>query len=271
MLRTLHGKTNIMSYIDDIRNSKNLDTLFSIWKNKPVVQTSYKDKGQDVVVTVNHRDVFISDGPVDIETWNDRSGGKRILYILKEAYGESSDWSLSDWLRRTAPHTNIWYRITEWTYGILNTTSEHIARYTPEDISFEYSAEEPNKWIKQIAVLNIKKSSGKSESSYGEILAYANVDQEEIKKEIELIDPDIIVCGATANDIDSIVGGELKNKLCDNWYYWSNVIDGKERLYIDYYHPASRYPALMNYYGLVNIYQQALIDKEIIDEQLNRK
>ena len=54
----------------------------------------------------------------------------------------------------------------------------------------------------------------------------------------------------------------IEPKRCDNWYYYSDVIGGKERLFIDYYHPANRYPTLLNYYGLVNIYQQALLEKE---------
>ena len=49
----------------------------------------------------------------------------------------------------------------------------------------------------QIAVLNLKKSGGNSESVYEEIASYAEADREEIIKEFELIDADIIVCGYT--------------------------------------------------------------------------
>jgi hypothetical protein len=34
-----------------------------------------------------------------------------------------------------------------------------------------------------------------------------------------------------------------------------------EVLVLDYYHPAVYYPALLTYYGIANIYQQALINK----------
>ena len=33
-------------------------------------------------------------------------------------------------------------------------------------------------------------------------------------------------------------------------------------MFIDYYHPANRFPDLLNYYGLVNIYQQAIIEND---------
>ena len=48
---------------------------------------------------------------------------------------------------------------------------------------------------------------------------------------------------------------------CDNWYYFSDVIGSRERLIIDYYHSANQYPALINYYGIIGIYQQALLSK----------
>lgn len=247
-----------------IKECKTLEELFSLWKSKPATVQSYYDKNKkkDIDVCIDHSNVFISDGAVCPEIWNDKSTGKKIAFVLKEAYGEDADWSLTDWLRRTGPGYNIWYRVVEWIYGILNTTSTHIARYSPEHISFEKSEDTPNEWLKQVAIVNLKKSGGKSSSDYDEIKAYAQADKEEIIRELEILDPDIIVCGATAETLNGICGGFVGPKRCDNWYYYSDVIGGRERLFIDYYHPANRYPTLLNYYGLVNIYQQAIIEKE---------
>lgn len=246
-----------------VKNCQSLDELFALWKSKPVATEFYfdDDKKTDVEVVVDHSDVFISDGPVCPEIWNAEAAGTKIAFILKEAYGEEADWSLSEWLRKTGPKSNIWYRVVEWVYGLKNTTCEKIARYTPENISFEKSEDKPNEWLSQIAVVNLKKSGGKSSSDEGEIKAYAKADKEEIIRELEILDPDVIVCGGTAGALDSICDGRIKAKHCDNWYYYSDVIGSRERLFIDYYHPANRYPALLNYYGLVNIYQQALIEK----------
>ena len=247
-----------------VKECTSLEELFEIWKNKPVIHKSYYDKTkkQDVIVEIDHSNVFISDGPIDISTWNNRSTGKHILFLLKEAYGESEDWSLNDWLKRTGPSTNLWYRVVEWTYGISNTSKDEIARYSPGEISFDRVDGMPNEWLKQIAIVNIKKSGGRSSSDYEEIMLYAEADKEELLKEIELIDPDIIVCGATASNLDFLLDGTLKEKPCDNWYYYTSYLGNRERLVIDYYHPANRYPAMLNYYGIANIYQQALIEKE---------
>lgn len=112
--------------------------------------------------------------------------------------------------------------------------------------------------MRKIAVVNIKKSGGKHTSIYEEIDAYAQADAEEIIREIELIDPDIIICGATFASLNQILNQPMEKGSNENWFYYSDALGGKERLFIDYYHPANRYPALLNYYGIVGIYQQAL-------------
>ena len=129
-----------MDYANErVKNCKTLEELFVLWKSKPAtVQTYYdKDKKKDVEVVVDHSKVFISDGAVCPDVWNDRGKGKKIAFVLKEAYGGDDDWSLTDWLRRTGPGYNIWYRVVEWIYGILNTTSIKIARYSPDNISLD--------------------------------------------------------------------------------------------------------------------------------------
>lgn len=240
---------------DDIKACTTEMELFQLWKTKDPYPTAYQDGKKKVEFTINHNNVFIADGVINHEIWDDRSKGKHILFVLKEAYGGESDWSLADEVRVHAPWSAIWNRIVEWTYGITNTSVEKIAKYEPSKISFE----KPNQWLNEIAVLNIKKSGGESQSHYGEISAYADYDRTEILRQIEIINPDIIVCGATFGDINRIMGNPCKKGECDNWYYYSDAIGNRERLFIDYYHPANRYPALLNYYGIVNIYQQALI------------
>ena len=246
-----------MEYLERIQRCRTEAELFEIWKMKVPLQTSYIDDGKVVPLTIDHSNVFVSDGVVNHDIWDNRSHGKHILYVLKEAYGGKEDWSLSDSVRTDAPWSAIWNRIVEWTYGISNTTAEKITRYSPDKINMD----KPNVWLNQIAIVNLKKSGGKSNSRYPEISAYADCDAAELIKQIEIIDPEIIICGATFGDLNRISGSKSQKGSCDNWFYYSDAIGGKERLFIDYYHPANRYPALLNYYGLIGIYQQALIEK----------
>ena len=109
--------------------------------------------------------------------------------------------------------------------------------------------------------MNLKKSDGKSSSNYEEIEAYASADSNAIKKQLEIIAPNIIVCGSTFKPLNHIYDSKIRPQGtdCDNWFYYTDVISGNKTLVIDYYHPANYYPALMNYYAVVNIYQQALL------------
>ena len=235
-------------------NVKTENELFEIWKQKKPEKIEYGfDKKNKSEYFINHSNAFIEDGIINKEEFNK---GKKILYLLKEAYSDGRGWDLRKRLPSEFYQYNIWKRVSEWTYGIENTNSLKIEQYK-ENID----KTENNEWLNKIAVVNIKKSSGKSKSDFNEILAYAYHDKEELKKQIEIIDPNIIVCGYTIKALDIIFDKSIRNRRCDNWFYY-DVLAGKERLIIDYYHPANRYPALLNYYGIVNIYQQALLEKK---------
>lgn len=178
---------------------------------------------------------------------------------MKEAYGGEKDWSLTDRLKIEAPWSSIWRRVAEWTYGIQNTTIARVARYTPQNISLEPN----NEWLNQTAIINIKKSGWVSHSDFDEIRLYAQNDKYELKRQLEIEDPDIIICGYTMGILNELYDYSIRDdeNRGDNWYYFSDVIGSRERLIIDYYHPANQYPALINYYGIIGIYQQALLSK----------
>ncbi len=241
-----------------IESCNDLQTLFDLWKNKPPRIVDFQDKNTKKRFEINHKDtVFISDGVVNPLVWGRQT--PRILFVMKEAYSnkDDEDWSLANWVATgDCLKHKIWRRIALWTNGLLHTTSGIICPYTKR-----YSEEEFKDSLQRIAILNIKKSNGKSVSDYDELDAYASEDMYEIRKEFELIDPDVVVCGgcfltlyATAFARDDV---SEKN---ENWYYYRDVF-GKERLFLDFYHPANHWSELLNYYGLMGIYQQALISK----------
>ena len=78
-----------------------------------------------------------------------------------------------------------------------------------------------NDILKHIAVVNVKKSGGKANSSMEEINQYAEYDSEELKKELEIIDPTVIVCGYTISSLNIIMGTEIKDydSPNENWFY----------------------------------------------------
>ncbi len=244
-----------MEYDEKIRACVSLKELFVLWENKLPQVVTYKIKGAEHNVTIDHaNNKFISDGIVNSAVWNSGQH-KRILYVLKEAYtGDDEGFDLAEWLS-TSPDYRMWNRVARWTYGIQNTTVDRIQKYIADSEEEIYK-----RCFNQISVMNLKKSSGESGSVYEEIDAYATADKEELKKEFELIDPDIVVCGSTFGTLINKVFETSVDKANDNWAYYMEIA-GKERLFIDYYHPANHWPDLVNYYAVVNLYQQALIEK----------
>ena len=74
-----------------------------------------------------------------------------------------------------------------------------------------------------------------------------------------MINPTVIVCGYTMDLLEKILGVKIKKQRNRNLYYYTEI-NGKRIIILDYYHPASQYPDIMNYYALVNIYHLALRD-----------
>ena len=239
-------------YHDNIKSCGSLCELFSLWKNKNPQNISY----DNTATRIDHRNYgFVSDGIVDINQWG-AGENKKILFVMKEAYGNNKDWDMTEWLRTGHPTLRIWKRIAKWVYGLQNTDNKTICPYVRE-----LNDDQRKRSLDQIAVINLKKSNGDSASDTSEITAYARADSIELMKEFELIDPDIIVCGTTFHIlITEVFGMQAFNnsEVCDNYFYWLDVA-GKQRLFIDYYHPANHWDNLMNYYGIVCIYQQALL------------
>lgn len=178
-------------YEEDIKK------LFESWKNK-------SPSGR-----INHRhNGFIEDGIVNTEEWFSNNKGKenenrKILLVLKEAYG--LDTSLIDFIRNQSYESapKIWKRISQIVDGILETTVEKIKPFS-ENITYNY-----NEIINNIAVINLKKSDGKSTSDCDEILEYARYDGNEIKKQINMIKPNIIIFGSTFWIVNEIYHDKL--------------------------------------------------------------
>ena len=107
----------------------------------------------------------------------------------------------------------------------------------------------PDAHIDRIAVVNVKKSNGGSKSEYEDLKKYALEDRLEIKRELEIIQPDIIVCGNNLSLLKLVLGEELQNDDT-----WDNMLAlWKGTLVLDYYHPAVHYPNRVNYYALMAI------------------
>ena len=214
------------------------EKLFAEWKERTKAETP-----------------FITDGVMNPELWFSQK--VRPLFLLKEAYGGENDWDLvADHVMSNEDIRKIWKRVSLWAKGIFGTDRFHMERYMPNDEEFN---EFGNKYLSKIAAVNIKKYDGKEESDCNDILSYAEKDADFLKRQIELCDPTIIVCGYTAASLDKIFGIEVRKETNEKLYYHMKI-NNHDVLVIDYWHPANQFPEIMNYYGLLGIYQNALND-----------
>lgn len=227
-----------------VSDMNELDALMTEWAS------SHRQRGWKT---------FISDGFVDEELYLQSS--PKICFFLKEAYSkdEGDDWNLTAWLSGGAM-TRMWGSVAEWTYGIRGTTISHI----PAKPSL--SDAQKTALLKTISVMNVKKSNGSVQSNYADLLQYAQSDQHYLRRELELLNPDVIVCGNNSSLLRLLYGSSVlpKNKvdgdgLIDYDFMSRNgyVLMG-EKIILDYYHPANQYPSIMNYYTICSLYQQAL-------------
>ena len=83
----------------------------------------------------------------------------------------------------------MWRKIAIWTQAIHNAFSQNMCEYD-EEVLRSHEKE----IIDRIAVVNVKKSNGENSSNYEDLEKYAIEDRAEIKRELEIIRPDIIVC-----------------------------------------------------------------------------
>lgn len=224
--------------------NEQIKALMSEW------QKNHYDKGY-----VN----FISDGVVNSAEY--QTASPKVCFFLKEAYSREDEggWNLTEWLNNGAM-TRMWGTVAEWVYGIQRTTKENMP------LKPQLTDQEKTALLKTISVINVKKSNGNVQSDYSDLQRYADEDRDLLKAELDILKPNVIVCGNNSSLLRMLYGATLQENgkvssdgVIDSEFMYRNgfaVADGK--IIIDFYHPANQYPAKLNYYTVCSLYQQAL-------------
>ncbi len=128
---------------------------------------------------------FVSDGIVDFKNY------KNIMYILKDANngdGNYTDRGICDEVIASNSSGKTWFNPTRWTQILLYGTSYEAVKTVTHDIQHEQ--------LRKIAIINLKKASGKGNVADKEIFQVASKQEEYIKKQIKLCSPKLIIaCG----------------------------------------------------------------------------
>ena len=198
---------------------------------------------------------IIEDGIVDKERWE--TAPRKVLILLKDPHDEDPNhkWNLVDtirdgnWSRKASQ--KIWNTAGQMAFAIQNWDRRNFPGFPLES---KESKDESRNALLQCAVVNIKKTGGGSAAKPEEILRWARETEDLLLSQIREINPEIILCGYTWRYIKR---------------YWKNVNKIARAVYkpddyfcIDYYHPANRYPNLLNYYALGGI----MISSGLVDE-----
>lgn len=187
--------------------------------------------------------IIVADGVVDEKQYLESKF--KIVYVMKEVNGGSDDWDLKDFLF-DGGRSQTWDNIARWTEGILN---------LQEDFSWKYLSENNEirrkKYLRKIGSINLKKTPGKHTSNYKEISIAATENKEIIKEQIELYNPEIIICCGTSHDF---IKCYLESDPV-NWemtYRGVEYIRNKNQIIISFAHPEARVRDAYLYYALID-------------------
>jgi hypothetical protein len=193
---------------------------------------------------------FISDGAIDPVRWGNK---RKVLFLLKEAYDndvDRQDWDLCEAIREKwkGPKYKIWHLVAKWCYGIQEAGEKFPSLLQVESASPEHLKEA----FLSAAVVNIKKSDGSSKSDMDDLRWFYERDKDVLKKQVELLAPEIIICGYTWDIVRELWSDAKRVERCD--LVWDIPGLGKA---VDFWHPANQYPNLLNYHCLLSVLSQA--------------
>ena len=200
---------------------------------------------------------FISDGPLDWRRWSSNNEGRpRVLFLLKEAYSESSDacdWGLPEQAREWIETSSIAARKT-WRVMALwaKALREFDVAAPPPMSSFPTAAEDRahiHEHLLHTAVINLKKYDGGKKSSDADLVDHlisspsgnaGHSNHDLLRRQLNALAPDIVVCGGTFSSFRVAFTGDGSTRFRPvgdpDWD--CHQADGA--LWLDYWHPDHR-------------------------------
>jgi hypothetical protein len=197
-------------------------------------ESEHEDLLTEWAARPNHREqAFISDGIIDPHRWE--KAPRRVLFLLKEAYGfaTSSDLRralLEEWDDTAGPTIR---KASYLAFAAHHANEQGVPEF-PESLD-----DGPREAFLASGLMNVKKSNGQNPSEDDDIAFYMREDARLIERQVELIRPEIVICGYWAEPI---------------WRHYKYVYDmvwrHGNRYFIDFWHPGDRSAPQMAYYAL---------------------
>ncbi|MDE3272517.1 hypothetical protein [Pseudoalteromonas sp. G4] len=185
---------------------------------------------------------FNIDGIISVDDWE--KCDVKVLFVLKET-NKAKQNIVSAINRALTTKKSGWWkgkvlrRVGRWAYGLQNYNGEVPAI---RDAKLNLKAA-----IKSIAYINIRKTAGGARTNKKSFDAHAAEFAPYVRRQIELIKPDIIVLGGTYKQIKKYVFPEL-SKVSER------VHKHEDMLFINAFHPAAVKQASILYQQVVGNY-----------------
>lgn len=198
-------------------------------------------------------ETFVRDGVMCETTYN--ASDPKIAFILKEPNGDNGGHLRNSALVIGGGWGRTWGDITRWTYGIRhrnNLTGWSDAAPQYQIGLKDHRHDERQKILQSICAINLKKVAGGSSSNNNEIAEFARADQEELREQYNIYQPDLTICCGSVVGIllKEIMEHKVECQVTERgaWYYeWS-----AGKYVIDFVHPASRSLSRLMFYDLVD-------------------
>ncbi len=195
-----------------------------------------------------HQVSLVKDGIIDPMRW--ARAKPKVLFILKESYNDDESnlegWDLRNEHEIKEGGFNVTFReAAHWAYCVLNNQNSTTGIKGTNKI---YDA------LCSTAIINVKKVLGTKTSDPEDLAFYAERYGDLLIKQVNLINPDIVICGSTWDLIKPLIPhdhiGDLLYREKDN---------NSGRLFINFWHPANRFPRLMNCMTLMSLVRSVAI------------
>ncbi|MEW5925386.1 MAG: hypothetical protein AB1746_15505 [Candidatus Zixiibacteriota bacterium] len=195
--------------------------------------------------------MFSSDGIICEEKYD--AAKKKILFVLRE----TNDYPEGDLriLYKDGPKLQMAAQLSKWATGILHDFPD----YTKVDMNENNIRTEA---MKSIALMNVKKYTGGAIADFNLLHIFARLDKEFIRKEVRIINPQIIVCCNTFIELMWAIDLNLDmtdiNSILGRTYNYNGA-----QIVIWPHHPSDRGKHIENYEALKELFRKAGLTKEI--------
>ncbi len=197
---------------------------------------------------------FIQDGIVDPTSWS--KAGRKVLFVLREAYDSRPNSTGFDLRRKIRDEWKelkqkpTWRNVANWAYAAHYTERDSIPELTDQSRPLRARA------LLASAVINVKKSGGKKISDAIELAEYVRTDGDRLRRQIELVNPDLVICGGTWGLIRRFWAGHDERVYGDKK---PAVFRVGRRYFVHTWHPANRFPERLNYYAMASVIRVASV------------